>query len=467
MGGSVPARGSGSAAGGKAAAIGSLRGRGPVVAVVGRANVGKSTLVNRFLGKREAIEHPEPGVTRDPRGFTADWGGVTFTVVDTGGWEPHARGMAAKVVAQAERAAASADVIVFVVDGTTGATADDLAVARTLRKSSVPVIVAANKVDGPSGEAEIHEFERLGLGPPMPVSALHGRASGDLLDVVVSHVRDVAPERRAGPAVEETSVAIVGRPNVGKSSLFNRLVGDERTIVDEKPGTTRDAIDTIVEEGGTRFRFVDTAGIRRKVRTATGPEYYGLVRSLRAVDEADVAVIVIDAAEGPTEQDQKIAQRVADAGRAAIVVLNKWDLVEDEQRRFLERDVEERLRFVTWAPLLRTSAKTGRGVDKILPAVRKVRAAWEQRVPTGQLNAWLGEVGDRIPLGARGPKPTRLRYVTMARTRPPEVVVFSTGPVSDQAVRALENRLRQRFGFEGTPIRVVVRQRAKRTAGGR
>ena len=460
----MPARAPGSAPAKKR--LQSLRGRGPVVAVVGRANVGKSTLVNRFLGKREAIEHPEPGVTRDPRGFTVDWGGTTFTVVDTGGWEPKARGIAAKVVAQAERAAASADVIIFVVDATTGATGDDLAVARTLRRASVPIIVAANKVDGPKGEEELHEFERLGLGPPLPVSALHGRASGDLMDVIVSHVRDVQIDE-AEPVREETSVAIVGRPNVGKSSLFNRLVGEERTIVDEAPGTTRDAIDTVVEAGGTRFRFVDTAGIRRKVRTATGPEYYGLVRSLRAVDEADVAVIVIDAAEGPTEQDQKIAQRVAEAGRAAIVVLNKWDLVDEEQRRFLERDVEDRLRFVSWAPVLRTSAKTGRGVDKLLPAIRKVREAWEQRVPTGKLNAWLGEAADRIPLSSRGTKPTRLKYATMVRTRPPEVVVFSTGPVSDQAVRALEHRLRDAFGFEGTPIRVVVRARAKRGPGGR
>jgi GTPase len=439
-----------------------LGGRGPVVAVVGRANVGKSTLVNRFLGKREAIEHPEPGVTRDPRGFPVDWGGMRFTVVDTGGWEPRARGVAAKVVAQAERAAASADLIVFVVDATTGTTADDLAVARALRKAPVPVIVAANKVDDVKVEREIHEFERLGLGVPFPVSALHGRASGDLMDAIVGYVRDIAPGQGESDAVPETSVAIVGRPNVGKSSLFNRLVGDERTIVDETPGTTRDAIDTVVEREGARFRFVDTAGIRRKVRTATGPEYYGLVRSLRAVDEADVAVIVIDAAEGPTEQDQKIAQRVAEAGRAAIIVLNKWDLVDEDLRRVLERDVKDRLRFVAWAPVLRTSAKTGRGVDKILPAIQRVRESWDQRVPTAHMNAWLGEVIDRIPLGGRGAKPTKLRYATMARTRPPEVVVFSTGPVSDQAVRALERRLRERFGFEGTPIRVVVRQRAKR-----
>jgi len=438
----------------------------PVVAIVGRANVGKSTLVNRFVGRREAIEHPEPGVTRDARGYDVAWDGLAFTVVDTGGWEPRARGISAKVVAQAERAAQAADVIVFVVDTTTGPTADDLAVAKTLRLAAVPVIVAANKVDGARGEAEIFAFERLGLGPALPVSALHGRASGDLLDVIAAHVRDVETTE-ASEGEPEIGVAIAGRPNVGKSSLFNRLAGADRAIVDPTPGTTRDAVDEVVVAGGTRFRFVDTAGIRRKVRNASGPEYYALVRSLRAVDEADVVIIVIDASEGPTEQDQKIAQRVAESGRAALVVLNKWDLVDEESRPVLERDLKDKLRFVSWAPVLRTSALTGRGVDRILPAVRSVREAWDKRVTTGQLNAWLGEVADRIPLGGRGTKPSKLRYATMARTRPPEVVLFTTGPVSDQAIRALERRLRERFGFEGTPVRMVVRQKAKRAGAPR
>jgi len=439
----------------------SVRVRGPMVAVVGRANVGKSTLVNRFLGRREAIEHPEPGVTRDPRGYPMEWGSVSFTIVDTGGWEPKAKGIAAKVLAQAERAARAADLIVFVGDATTGPTADDLAVAKTLRRAAVPVIVVANKVDSPSAEAELFAFERLGLGRPLPVSALHGRASGDLLDVMIAHLKDieVAEEPEGEP---EIGVAIAGRPNVGKSSLFNRLAGGERSIVDAVPGTTRDAVDEVISVGGTRFRFVDTAGIRRKVKSASGPEYYGLVRSLRAVDEADVVIVVVDAEEGPTEQDQKIAERVADSGRAAVVVLNKWDLVDEDRRPFLEREVEEKLRFVSWAPLLRTSALTGRGVDRILPAVRRVRASWDQRVPTAQLNAWLREVEDRVPLGGRGTKPTKIRYATMARTRPPEVVLFSTGSVSAQAQRAIERRLRERFGFEGTPIRIVVRARAKR-----
>jgi len=452
----VPARAAGKPAAGRA-----LTARGPVVAVVGRANVGKSTLVNRFLGRREAIEHPEPGVTRDPRGYPMEWGGVPFTLVDTGGWEPKAKGIAAKVLAQAERAARAAHLIVFVGDATTGPTADDLAVAKTLRRSPVPVIVVGNKVDGAAMEAELFSFIRLGLGTPLPVSALHGRASGDLLDVIVAHLRDIEiPEE---PEDEpEIGVAIAGRPNVGKSSLFNRIAGADRSIVDEVPGTTRDAVDEVIVSGGTRFRFVDTAGIRRKVRNASGPEYYGLVRSLRAVDESDVVIVVVDASEGPTEQDQKIAQRVAESGRAAVVVLNKWDLVDEEHRPFLEREVEDKLHFVSWAPLLRTSALTGRGLDRILPTVRKVREAWDQRVPTAQLNVWLREAEGRVPLGGRGSKPTKLRYATMARTRPPEVVLFTTGAISAQASRALERRLRERFGFQGTPIRIVVRARTKR-----
>ncbi|MGH2795266.1 MAG: ribosome biogenesis GTPase Der [Actinomycetota bacterium] len=449
-----------------AAEPGERRVRPPVVAIVGRANVGKSTLVNRFIGKRVAIEHPEPGVTRDPHGYTVEWDGTPFTIMDTGGWEPRARGLSAKVVAQAQRAAKAADLIVFVVDATTGATADDLAVARTLKRGSIPVLVAANKVDDAPAEREVPALERLGLGPALPVSALHGRGSGDLLDVIVEHVRAIEPVETDADDQHAISVAIVGRPNVGKSSLFNRLVDDERSIVDETPGTTRDAVDTIVEVGGTSFRFVDTAGIRRRVRRSTGPEYYGLVRSLRAIDEAEVAVIVVDAGEGPTEQDQKIAQRVAEAGRAAVVVLNKWDLVEEERQKWLEREVGDKLHFVSWASIVRTSALTGRGVSKILPAVRSARASWEMRVPTAQLNAWLRDATDRIPLGGRD-RPIRLKYTTQARTKPPEIVVFATGKISDQAVRALERRLRERFGFEGTAVRVVVRVQSRRSEAGR
>lgn len=435
--------------------------RDPVVAVVGRANVGKSTLVNRLLGRRVAIEHPEPGVTRDRQAYRAEWDGVGFSVVDTGGWEPRARGLAAKVLAQAERAAREADLIVMVVDAETSVTSDDLEVARRLRRAAVPVVLVANKVDSAARERELYELDRLGLGDAVPVSALHGRGSGDLLDVVVGHVRSIT--RDDTPEVDRPlSVAIVGRPNVGKSSLFNRLVGDERSIVHETPGTTRDTVDVIADLDGRRYRFVDTAGMRKRAREASGPEYYGLVRSLRAIDEADVALHVIDAADGVSEQDQKIARRLADAGRAAVVVLNKWDLIDAEGGRAVAADLADRLGFVKWAPLVRTSARTKRGIGKLLPAVERARASWEHRIPTAELNAWLRGVVERIPMGEARGRPTRIRYVTQARTRPPTFVLFATGDVTATAQRALEHRLRERFGFEGTPLRFTVRKQGRR-----
>jgi len=433
---------------------------GPLVAVVGRANVGKSTLVNRLLGRREAIEHPEPGVTRDRRAYEAEWDGVRFSIVDTGGWEPRAKGLTAKVVEQAARAVREAQMILFVVDAETGATNDDLAVARSLRKAEVPVVVVANKVDSAAREREIGGFQRLGLGEAVPISALHGRAAGDLLDIVVAHAKGLQGEP-GGRA--EVAVAIAGRPNVGKSSLFNRLVGDERSIVHDVPGTTRDTVDTIAEIGGTRYRFVDTAGMRRRARDAKGPEYYGLVRSLRAIDEADVVLIVIDANEGTAEQDQKIAARVAESGRAAVVVLNKWDLVDADRADAIADDTREMLRFIPWAPIVRTSALTKRGVAKIAPALDKALASWRKRVPTAALNAWLRDATELVPLGSTvRARPTRIRYLTQAGTRPPTFVLFASGSITAPSLRALERRLRERFGFEGTPLRLNVRKSGRR-----
>jgi GTP-binding protein len=440
------------------------RGPRPIVALVGRANVGKSTLVNRLVGKRLAIEHPTPGVTRDRQGYEVEWNRVAFTLVDTGGWEPRAKGLTAKVVAQAAQAARAADLILFVGDASTGITEDDTAVARSLRRAKTPVVVVVNKVDGAALEGEAARFERLGLGSAHPVSALHGRGSGDVLDLIASHLRKLRPS--AGTRAEEAvpRIAIVGRPNVGKSSLFNRLAGEERTIVDETPGTTRDAVDTIAEVGGTRYRFVDTAGMRRKVRRASGPEYYGLVRSLRALDEADAAVVVVDASEGPTEQDQKIAERVAESGRAAVIALNKWDLLDGEGRDRVERDVADRLRFLSWAPLVRTSARTARGVAKLMPAVETALASWRRRVPTAELNAWLRDAVAGVPLHRpRGPD-VKVRYATQARVAPPELVLFTTGPISEGARRAFERRFRERFDLAGSPLRVVVRAREPRSA---
>ncbi len=434
----------------------------PVVAIVGRANVGKSTLVNRLIGRRAAIEHAEPGVTRDRQGFPMRWRGSEFTLVDTGGWEPRAKGLAAKVVAQAERAAAEADLIVMVLDVQTGLTDDDLAVAKRLRRVDLPVLVVANKVDHATAELELGALERLGLGPALPVSALHGRGSGDLLDVIVEHVAGI--ERAAEAADDVVAVAIVGRPNVGKSSLFNALVGDERAIVHEEPGTTRDAVDTVAEVAGTRYRFVDTAGMRKRGKEASGPEYYGLVRSLRAIDAAHVALHVVDATEAPTQQDQRIARRIADAGAAAVVVLNKWDLIEAEQVEQVEVITADELRFVRWAPVVRTSALTGRGLGKVVPTIERVHHAWDQRVPTAALNTWLREVTETVPMGStqRG-RPSKVRYITQTGVRPPTFVLFANGTIQTSAMRALENRLRARFGFEGTPIRLAVRRPKRKT----
>lgn len=434
-----------------------------MVAVVGRANVGKSTLVNRLIGKRLAIEHAQPGVTRDTQGYEVEWRRRPFTLVDTGGWEPRAKGLTAKVVAQADRAARTADLVVLVGDATTGVTEDDLAVARKLRRAGVPVLVAVNKVDGPAAEPDVAGFERLGLGSPHPVSALHGRASGDLLDAIVSRLVE-PPDHIAEHAQAEPRIAIVGRPNAGKSSLFNRLVGQERTIVDETPGTTRDAVDVVADVDGRRYRFVDTAGMRRKAGHASGPEYYGLVRSLRALDDADAAILIIDAAQGVTEQDQKIAERIVSAGRAAVIALNKWDLVDDEVRDDVEAAVADRLRFVAWAPIVRTSARTGRGVRRIIPAVEAALAAWNLRVPTSALNAWLREAVAGVPLHRGRGRDIKIKYVTQARTQPPEIVFFTTGPLSDTAKRTLERRFRHYFRLVGTPIRIVARAREPRYA---
>jgi GTPase len=427
----------------------------PLVAVVGRTNVGKSTLVNRLLGRREAIEHPTPGVTRDRQGYDIDWGRRSFRLVDTGGWEPRAKGLAAKIVEQAERATREAGLILFVVDATTGITGDDLVVARSLRRAKVPVLLIANKVDSAAQERDLGELERLGLGPPMAVSALHGRASGDLLDAVVAEL----PAEEDGGEAQATRVAIVGRPNAGKSSLVNRLVGDERAIVDETPGTTRDNVDATVTIGGREWTFVDTAGMRRRSQHATGPEYYGVVRSLRAIDRAEAAVLVIDAAEGPTEQDQRIAERISKGGRAAILVLNKWDLVDEDRREALEVEIADAFPFLRWAEIVRTSALTKRGVMKVMPAVGRALESWSKRVPTATINTWLREALERIPLGSRGTRPSRVRYATQATTRPPHLIVFASAKISDVAIRALERSFRDRFGFDGTPVRISVRVR--------
>jgi GTPase len=446
---------------------------GPVVAVVGRPNVGKSTLVNRLTGRRDAIVEERPGVTRDRTTHPAEWRGRSFTVVDTGGWLPEwAEGRAPideAVSAQAERATTSADLILFVVDATVGITEEDAAVAEWLRSRGRGVVLVANKADelgNPAhGAAETAELYGLGLGDPFPVSALHGRGSGDLLDEVVERLEaGGAFERSGAPEDDIPGVALIGRPNVGKSSLFNRLVGEERVVVDATPGTTRDAVDTVVRFGADRlYRFVDTAGLRRKARLRSGEatEYYSSVRTVQALDAADVALLVIDAAEPVGEQEQKLARQILDAGRALVVVLNKWDLVDEHRRSWIDRERDRLLQFIEWAPVVRTSAASGRGLDKLFPAIDAVLEEHSRRVPTSQLNDWLADAVAATAPPVHAGRAVRLRYVTQVAVGPPTFRVFSTGEVPPSYTRYLERRLREAFGFAGTPLDVAVKVRPR------
>ncbi|WP_073391176.1 ribosome biogenesis GTPase Der [Jatrophihabitans endophyticus] len=432
----------------------------PVVAVVGRPNVGKSTLVNRILGRREAVVQDVPGVTRDRIAYDALWNGRRFTLVDTGGWEPDASGLQAMVSAQAERAVTTADAVLFVVDGRTGATETDLTVARTLRRGSRPVVLVATKIDDERFEPDTAELWSLGLGEPHPVSGLHGRGSGDLLDVLL----DVLPEapreteRHGGPR----RVALVGRPNVGKSSLLNKLTGEDRSVVDSVAGTTVDPVDSLVDLGGDTWRFVDTAGLRRRVNQASGMEYYASLRTAAAIEAAEVAVVLLDAAERLTEQDQRVIAEVVDAGRALVLAFNKWDLVDDDRREQLGREAERDLARVGWAPRVNVSARTGRAVEKLAGALHTSLESWDRRIPTGRLNSWLTEVVAQTPPPARGGRSPRVLFATQADTRPPRFVLFTTGFLEAGYRRFVERRLREDFDFTGTPIEISVRVREKR-----
>jgi GTPase len=439
-------------------------GRLPRVAVVGRPNVGKSTLVNRILGRRAAITQEMPGVTRDRVSYQADWAGRRFELIDTGGWEPKATGLQASIVAQAERAMADADLILFVVDATVGVTEEDAAVAARLRRGRVPVILVANKVDSAAAEPQVADLWSLGLGEPLPVSSLHGRGSGDLLDAVVERLGTAAA---AADEPQVPALAIVGRPNVGKSSLLNRLAGQDLAIVDPTPGTTRDTVDSIVERAGRSYRLVDTAGMRRSFQQAEGADYFAFVRSLEAVDRADVALLVLEAPLGVAEQDQKVAVRAVEAGCGLVLVANKWDLMDDEARRQFGVDLERKLYFVDWAPMLRVSARTGRGVEKIWGLVDRVLTERSRRIPTAALNQWLERATERTPPPPARGRPVKVRYATQARVDPPEVVLFTSGQLTPSYRRYLEKDLRRTFGFEGTPVRLVVRVRTRERAGGR
>ncbi|HET6814596.1 MAG TPA: ribosome biogenesis GTPase Der [Actinomycetota bacterium] len=439
-------------------------GRLPRVAVVGRPNVGKSTLVNRILGRRAAITQEKPGVTRDRVTYQADWAGRRFELVDTGGWEPKATGLQASVVAQAERAMADADLVLFVVDATVGVTEEDAAVAARLRRGRVPVILVANKVDSAAAEPQVADLWSLGLGEPLPVSSLHGRGAGDLLDAVVERLGTAAA---AADEPQVPALAIVGRPNVGKSSLLNRLAGQDLAIVDPTPGTTRDTVDSIVERAGRSYQLVDTAGMRRSFQQAEGADYFAFVRSLEAVDRADVALLVLEAPLGVAEQDQKVAVRAVEAGCGLVLLANKWDLMDDEARHQFGVDLERKLYFVDWAAMLRVSARTGRGVEKVWGLVDRVLAERSRRIPTAALNQWLERATERTPPPPVRGRPVKVRYATQARVDPPEVVLFTSGQLSPSYRRYLEKDLRRTFGFEGTPVRLVVRVRTRERAGGR
>ena len=432
----------------------------PVLAVVGRPNVGKSTLVNRILGRREAVVEDVPGVTRDRVTYDAQWRGRRFTVVDTGGWDPDAVGIQKAVAAQAEVAVAAADAVLFVVDVNVGATDSDEAVVRVLRKAGKPVVLVANKVDDERAEADASMLWSLGLGEPYPVSALHGRGSGDLLDVILDALPETPAERfdeEGGPR----RVALVGRPNVGKSSLLNRLLGEDRVVVDSVAGTTRDPVDSLVEVGGETWRFVDTAGLRRRVSHASGAEYYSSLRTQGAIDAAEVVVVLLDASEPISEQDQRVIGMAVDAGRALVIAFNKWDLVDEDRRPQLAKEIERELARVQWAPRLNVSAMTGRSVDKLAPALHTALEGWETRISTGKLNSWIAELIAQTPPPVRSGKQPKILFATQAGTRPPRFVLFTSGFLEAGYRRFVERRLREDFGFAGSPIEVSVKVREK------
>ena len=437
-----------------------LDGSLPVVAVVGRPNVGKSTLVNRIIGRREAVVEDRPGVTRDRVAYDATWSGRSFVVVDTGGWERDARGLAARVAAQAEMAVEAADVVMLVVDAEVGITDTDEAVVQVLRRAKKPVVLAANKVDDTRQELEASTLWGLGLGEPYPVSALHGRGSGDLLDALLAAMPagDDAMVVEGGPH----RVALLGRPNVGKSSLLNRLAGEHRVVVDSVAGTTVDPVDELVSIGGEDWRFVDTAGIRRRVHEASGSEYFASLRTKSALAKAEVAVVLLDASEPISEQDTRILTMVVEAGRALVLAYNKWDLVDEERRYYLDKEIERDLLRVQWAPRVNVSAETGRHVEKLVPALHSALEGWSARVPTGQLNAFLGRLVAEHPHPVRGGKQPRILFATQAGTRPPTFALFTSGFLESGYRRFIERRLREEYGFVGTPIHVTMKVREKR-----
>ncbi|MGN7970223.1 ribosome biogenesis GTPase Der [Microbacterium sp. 22296] len=439
----------------------------PVVAIVGRPNVGKSALVNRILGRREAVVEDTPGVTRDRVTYKAEWLDRRFSLVDTGGWEPDAKGIDRSVAAQAEVAIDLADIVLFVVDATVGATSTDEHVVKLLRKSGKPVFLIANKVDDARHEPEAAALWNLGLGEPHPVSAIHGRGVADLLDAIMKVLPEISAVARyeiGGPR----RVAILGRPNVGKSSLLNKAAGEERVVVNELAGTTRDPVDEVVELGGKLWTLVDTAGIRRRVHLSQGADFYASLRTSTALEKSEVAVVVIDVSQPISVQDLNIIDLVLESGRALVLAFNKWDRLNDDdmenqdRRRYLEREIEQDLAHVAWAPRVNISARTGRHLDKLVPALEQALESWDTRIPTGKFNAFLSELVAEHPHPLRGGKQPRILFGTQAATRPPTFVLFTTGFLDPGYRRFIQRRLREIYGFEGTPIVLNMRIREKR-----
>ena len=423
--------------------------------------MGKSALVNRILGRREAVVEDKPGVTRDRVSYKAEWNDRKFTLVDTGGWEPDAKGIDKSVAIQAEIAIELADAVIFVVDAMVGATSSDERVVPMLRKSGKPVILVANKIDDLKQEPEAAALWSLGLGEPFPVSAVHGRGVADMLDAamkVLPEVSAVAKQEFGGPR----RVAIIGRPNVGKSSLLNKAVGSERAVVNDLAGTTRDPIDEQVELGGRIWRFVDTAGIRRRVHLAQGADFYASLRTAAALERAEVAVVLFDVTQPISEADIRIVDMALESGRALVLAFNKWDELDDERRKYLEREIEQDLAHVDWAPRVNISAKTGRHLEKLVPALEVALDGWDTRVATGKFNAFLQELTMANPHPVRGGKQPRILYGSQVSSRPPKFVLFSTGFLDPGYRRFIQRRLRETYGFEGSPIEVAMRIREKR-----
>jgi GTP-binding protein len=426
----------------------------PIVAILGRPNVGKSTLINRFIGRREAIVEDTPGVTRDRVQYECEWGGRRFIIMDTGGWESKPDGISVQVSASAELAMQEADVLAFVVDAHVGALDEDDILVQELRKVKKPMVLIANKVDSDVDEADAHALWNLGLGEPRFVSALHGRGSGDLLDYIVREMPEVG-----GAQTQDgyRKIALIGRPNVGKSSLLNALAGENRSIVDDVAGTTRDPVDELIEFGGSIWRFIDTAGLRKRANQASGTDYYATLRTQSALERCECAVVVLDASLPISEQDLRVITMVEEAGKAMVIVMNKWDLVDEDRRDQLDKEIDRHLDQVEWAQRVNVAAKTGWHRDRLAPALRTAIDSWERRVPTAKLNSFLGALIGATPPPVRGGKQPKIYYATQAGIAPPKFVIFSSGWIEPSYRRFIERRLREEFGFPGTPVMVAIR----------